>query len=200
MFPCPSCPSLVEPQRQVVKGEPEEGETEPWGDRGWNLQHFASPERSTGFRDVHVTSWNESWIEAGIVVVALTLQFLIRHGEHARLTIAIHFPTRQLFKTFFRCDDILWLWVGVVTSMRRHFVSFIQDAPDDMGGILSKIRGTEKGGTYTFLFQQVEDTLGAFHRHRHTLSDGVVIHSMFARHVKLFCIKTQQYHSIKFRG
>ena len=64
------------------------------------------------------------------------------------------------------------------------------DTLQDLWGVLGKVARTEEGGTDAVLFQHIEDATGANLRNSHTLLQRE-INAMLARHVELFCIKTQ---------
>ena len=64
------------------------------------------------------------------------------------------------------------------------------DALHDLWGMLSEVTRTEERGAHTVLLQDIEDTTGADLRDSHALLQREV-NAMLARHVELFCIKTQ---------
>ena len=72
-------------------------------------------------------------------------------------------------------------------AMRREKMPMVKMAC--MGSVLSKIAGAEEGGFHAVGLQHVQDAVGALARHLHAFIQGEV-YSVFARHVKLLCVKT----------
>ena len=181
---------LVEPQREVVEGEPEHGDAKPGRHRSGNLQQTLFHETGAWGGEVHIASWDEGGIERGVIDVALLLQHLQIDGEHTGLAIALDLDAEVGFEFLFRKDDMLGPGLEMIAAMRGHLVTFVDDASDDVGCIGGEVGGAEESGPYAALLQAVEDACGAEARHLHRFVH-CNLDTMFARYVVLLGVEAQ---------
>ena len=180
---------LVEPQREVVKGEPEQGDAQPRRDGRGNLQDAFLHEAGARRGEVHVTTGDEGGVERGVIDVAFALEDLQIDGEHAGLAIALHPDAELGFELLFGKDDVLGLGLEVVAAVRGHLVPFVEDAPDDFGCTGGEVGGAEEGGVRAALLQAVEDAGGAVARYLHRFVHRD-IDAVFAGHIVLLGVET----------
>lgn len=175
---------------QVVERQPEQREADEGRDGGWDLHDTILHEPCAGFGEVHITTWDEGGVERRVVTITHALDLRLDDGEHTGLTIAIDRKSGDALDNLLRTGEVGLLRLPVINPMTSHFVTLGDDALHDLWGMLSEVTRTEERGAHTVLLQDIEDTTGADLRDGHPLLQREV-NAMLARHVELFCIKTQ---------
>ena len=175
---------------QVVERQPKQREADEGRDGGWDLHDTILHEPCAGFGEVHITTWDEGGVERRVVTIAHALDLRLDDGEHTGLTIAIDRKSRDALDDLFRTGEVGLLWLPVIHPVTGHLMTLGDDALHDLRGVLGKVARAEERGAHTVLLQDIEDTTGADLRDSHALLQREV-NAMLARHVELFCIKTQ---------
>ena len=175
---------------QVVERQPKQREADEGRDGGWDLHDTILHEPRAGLGEVHVAPGDKGGVKRRVVTIAHAFNLRLDDREHAGLTIAIDRKTRDALDDLLRTGEVGLLRLPMIDPMTGHFVTLGDDALHDLWGMLGEVTRTEERGAHTVLLQDIEDTTGADLRDSHALLQREV-NAMLARHVELFCIKTQ---------
>lgn len=175
---------------QVVECQPEQRETDEGRDGGWDLHDTILHEPRARLGEVHITTWDEGGVERRVVEIAHAFNLRLDDREHTGLTVAIDRKPGDALDNLLRTGEVGLLRLPVIHPVTGHFVTLGDDALHDLRGVLGKVARAEERGPHAVLLQHIEDATGADLRDSHALLQREV-NAMLARHVELFCIKTQ---------
>ena len=175
---------------QVVERQPKQREADEGRDGGRDLHDTILHEPRARLGEVHVAPGDEGGVERRVVEIAHAFNLRLDDREHTGLTVAIDRKPGDALDNLLRTGEVGLLRLPVINPMTSHFVTLGDDALHDLWGMLGEVTRTEERGAHTVLLQDIEDTTGADLRDGHPLLQREV-NAMLARHVELFCIKTQ---------
>ena len=175
---------------QVVERQPKQREADEGRDGGWDLHDTILHKPRAGLGEVHIAARDEGGVKRRVVEIAHAFNLRLDDREHTGLTVAIDRKPGDALDNLLRTGEVGLLRLPVIDPMTGHLMALGDDALHDLWGMLSKVARTEERGAHTVLLQDIEDTTGADLRDSHTLLQREV-NAMLARHVELFCIKTQ---------
>ena len=180
---------IVQPLGQIVQRQPKQRKAQKGRNRSGDLHHLTLHKPTAGCGEVHITPWNESWIERRVIQIASLGQCIVAHGEHTGLPITMHRHARHTFKYIFRPPYVFGNRLPMVHSMTSHLVSLVHDAANKAWSLLGKVARAEESGANAIRFQTIENARSTFYRHTHALFQADV-YAMLARNIKLFGVET----------
>ena len=175
---------------QVVERQPKQREADKGRDGSRDLHDAILHEPRARLGEVHIAPGDKGGVERRVVEIAHAFNLRLDDREHTGLTVAIDRKPGDALDNLLRTGEVGLLWLPVIHPVTGHLMTLGDDALHDLRGVLGKVARAEERGAHTVLLQDIEDATGADLRDSHALLQREV-NAMLARHVELFCIKTQ---------